>query len=168
MTSRGSMTFPRDLLILRPWASRTMAWRYTWGQGGTGDTRGQDRDTPGGVPGEIWGYFGVFQGHFGVFWAPPRGRAAARSAPAPASPSWPPRRRECRVRSPAATPGRTAPGRGSGGTPKMRPGSPKPPQDPPKAPELPLTGSGHPKMEKGKRPEENQVSRTSSSEQGQQ
>lgn len=30
ITSRGSMIFPNDLLILRPWASRTMAWRYTW------------------------------------------------------------------------------------------------------------------------------------------
>mmetsp|Transcript_6419 Transcript_6419/g.15541 ORF Transcript_6419/g.15541 Transcript_6419/m.15541 type:complete len:203 (+) Transcript_6419:749-1357(+) len=29
MTSRGSMTFPRDLDILRPWASRTMACRNT-------------------------------------------------------------------------------------------------------------------------------------------
>lgn len=29
MTSRGSMTLPRDLDILRPWASRTMECRYT-------------------------------------------------------------------------------------------------------------------------------------------
>ena len=29
MTWRGSMTLPRDLDILRPCASRTMAWRYT-------------------------------------------------------------------------------------------------------------------------------------------
>ena len=30
ITSIGSITFPSDLLILRPWASRTIAWRYTW------------------------------------------------------------------------------------------------------------------------------------------
>lgn len=29
MTSTGSITLPKDLLILRPWASRNMAWRYT-------------------------------------------------------------------------------------------------------------------------------------------
>ena len=30
MTSRGSMTLPRDLLIFLPWASLTTACRYTW------------------------------------------------------------------------------------------------------------------------------------------
>lgn len=36
MISRGSSTFPRDLLIFRPCLSRTMEWRSTWGQGGAG------------------------------------------------------------------------------------------------------------------------------------
>lgn len=36
MISRGSSTFPRDLLIFRPCLSRTMEWRSTWGHGGAG------------------------------------------------------------------------------------------------------------------------------------
>ena len=30
ITSRGSMVLPKDLLILRPWASRTIACKNTW------------------------------------------------------------------------------------------------------------------------------------------
>ena len=30
MTFKGSMPFPSDLLILRPWSSRTMPWMFTY------------------------------------------------------------------------------------------------------------------------------------------
>lgn len=50
MISRGSSTFPRDLLIFRPCLSRTMEWRSTWRHAG-GQQKGLGT---GGRPG-MWG-----------------------------------------------------------------------------------------------------------------
>lgn len=54
MMSQGSMTLPRDLLILRPWVSRTSECRRTWRGTETalGDTKG-DTGSPRGDRGPL-------------------------------------------------------------------------------------------------------------------
>ena len=52
ITSRGSITLPRDLLIFLPWASLTMACRYTCraGEGRGGREGGRERMNVNSVP----------------------------------------------------------------------------------------------------------------------
>lgn len=67
MISRGSSTFPRDLLIFRPCLSRTMEWRSTWRHAG-GQQKGLGT---GGRPG-MWAleYITLLNGSCPVSWVP--------------------------------------------------------------------------------------------------
>lgn len=110
MTSRGSMTLPRDLLIFLPWASLTTACRYTW--------------RPMLPSHQVATYArctacAILCFIFWQLWLDlPPWRAACRSVWGPSSPYEPPRRTGCHGLSPARCQGRTHSGPVSKGRPQ--------------------------------------------------
>lgn len=103
MTSTGSITLPRDLLIFLPWASLTIACKYTCNKNASSS---QISRVPPLSPISMCCCI-----HASSLWfAPPPWKAASRSVWGPSSPCERPRRTGCRGPSPAECQGRTRSG----------------------------------------------------------